>query len=228
MYAEVIVDITSVEVDRIFDYRVPPEMEFLKPGYRVLAPFGNRSVEGYVIGVKEKSDLDEARIKPIVKALDDGPVILPEMMRLSDFMREKYNLRRADALRLFLPSEMRKNRVKELKQYYITVAPDFKGKDPALYLKKTAGSQFDVMTFLQGTGGAFLNELMRDFSGAAVRQLRAKNILTAEEAAVRRTPYKHMTEDGGKEVELTPAQSADDGLSGRFSFCRRRCVASVK
>ncbi|GHV00605.1 primosomal protein N' [Clostridia bacterium] len=208
MFAEVIVDITNGEVDRIFDYRVPPESAFLTPGYRVLAPFGNRSVEGYVIGLKEKSELDDAKIKSILKTLDESPVILPEMMRLSDFMREKYNLRRADTLRLFLPSEMRKSRVKELKQYYVTLAPDYKDRDPAGYLKKAAKSQYDAVVYLQESGGAFLNELNRNCSAAAVRQLRAKGILTAEETAVRRTPYKRLAGAENKEVELTAAQTA--------------------
>ncbi|MDR1093500.1 MAG: primosomal protein N' [Clostridiales bacterium] len=207
MIAEVIVDITNGEVDRIFDYLVPSGMEFLKPGYRVLVPFGKRDIEGYVIGLKERSELDAGKIKPIVKALDETPVILPEMMRLSDFMRAKYNLRRADTLRLFLPSEMRKNRVKELKQYYVTLAPDYIGKDPAQYLKKTAQSQYDAAVYVRDSGGAYLNELNRNFSAAAVRQLRAKNIFLAEETAVLRTPYKHLPGGGAREVALTAAQS---------------------
>jgi len=208
MFAEIIVDITNGSVDRVFDYRVPPEFEFVKPGYRVLAPFNGREVEGYVINIKDKSEYDEKKIKPIVKALELEPVILPEMMRLSDFMREKYNLRRADTLRLFLPSEMRKSRVKELKQYYVTVAPEYTGVNPETFLKKNAQSQYDVVMYLNEAGGAFLSDLNQNFSASAVRQLRTKNILVAEETAVRRAPYKKIISETAKNVELTAAQNA--------------------
>ena len=44
MYAEIIVDIASEQVDRVFTYRVPDGME-LEPGFRVKVPFGPREVQ---------------------------------------------------------------------------------------------------------------------------------------------------------------------------------------
>ena len=52
MIAEVIVDISNSEVDKIFDYQCD---DSLKEGYRVLVPFGKREVEGYVVAIKEKT-----------------------------------------------------------------------------------------------------------------------------------------------------------------------------
>ena len=48
MYAEIIVDIASEQVDRVFTYRVPEGMALL-PGMRVRVPFGPREKEGFVI-----------------------------------------------------------------------------------------------------------------------------------------------------------------------------------
>ena len=46
MIAEVIVDILNSNVDKIFDYIIPENLE-LKVGQRVLVPFANFSKEGY-------------------------------------------------------------------------------------------------------------------------------------------------------------------------------------
>ena len=41
MYAEIIIDIASEQIDRVFTYRVPEDMR-LAPGMRVRVPFGPR------------------------------------------------------------------------------------------------------------------------------------------------------------------------------------------
>ena len=47
MVAEVIVDISNSEVDRIFDYEIDSSLS-LRAGFRVLVPFGRMTVEGYI------------------------------------------------------------------------------------------------------------------------------------------------------------------------------------
>ena len=53
MIAEVIVDVANSEVDKIFDYIAIPDVSI---GDRVLVPFGRRTIEGYVINLKDKSN----------------------------------------------------------------------------------------------------------------------------------------------------------------------------
>ena len=48
MIAEVIVDVMSSEVDRVFDYNIPSSLDDITVGFRVLVPFGNRKIEGYI------------------------------------------------------------------------------------------------------------------------------------------------------------------------------------
>ena len=65
MIAEVIVDVMSSEVDRVFDYLV--EDDNITVGDRVLLPFGNRTIEGYVLQLVNESDLDQSKLKKIIK-----------------------------------------------------------------------------------------------------------------------------------------------------------------
>ncbi len=91
MIAEVIVDISNSEVDRIFDYFF--ESADVKKGSRVSVPFGNRKIEGYVIGIKSDTLVPKDKLKAVCETLDDRPVIGEEMLELMRFMCERYHLR---------------------------------------------------------------------------------------------------------------------------------------
>ena len=66
MIAEVIVGISHENLDKIFHYIVPKELESkVKIGLRVLVPFGrgNKKIEGYIIGFSQTSEIELGKIK---------------------------------------------------------------------------------------------------------------------------------------------------------------------
>lgn len=66
MFADIIIDITHEKLDKVFQYRIPPELEgVLQVGMEVIVPFGkgNKETHGYVIGFSEKTDYDLAKLK---------------------------------------------------------------------------------------------------------------------------------------------------------------------
>ena len=111
-YAQVIVDLSAEAVDRLFTYSVPDGM-ILLPGQQVEVPFGPRRLEGFVVSVSDETDLDPARVRPVIRAVRDYPIILPELMQLADWMHKRYLCNLVDALRLMIPAEMRGGRVRE-------------------------------------------------------------------------------------------------------------------
>ncbi|MBE5776904.1 MAG: primosomal protein N' [Clostridiales bacterium] len=113
MYAEVIVDIASEQVDRVFTYRVPDAFSsMLFQGSRVRVPFGFREKEGFIIRLKETADYDESRIKDIIAPLENYPALLPQLMELAQEIKSKTHCPLCEALRLMLPAQMRGGRVK--------------------------------------------------------------------------------------------------------------------
>ena len=67
-YASVIVDISHEKLDRVFQYRVPKELQNrLQAGMQVEVPFGmgNRRMKGYVVGLSEEPDYPPEKIKPL-------------------------------------------------------------------------------------------------------------------------------------------------------------------
>ena len=89
-YAEVIVDIATEQVDRVFTYRVPPALEGKAGvGYRVRIPFGPREKEGYILRMKETADYEESKVKDIAALLEDYPALLPSLIACAEEIRQE-------------------------------------------------------------------------------------------------------------------------------------------
>ncbi len=204
MVAEVIVDISNSEVDRIFDYEVDGSLS-LRAGFRVLVPFGKMTVEGYVIRLKEESDF--ASLKPIIKVLDPYPAITDEMLKLLLFMTDKYHLRTVDVLRLFIPAQMRGGRVKELTVTYAKISDEYLGKDETQFIKPSAHAQLDLWYYLSEEGSVLTSELRKNFSAAALKNLIDRGIVVTFEEEELRTPMKSASGEE-KIVTLTPDQQS--------------------
>ena len=76
MFASVIIDQDTKALDKVFDYRIPSEMEVQK-GDRVLVSFGSRMIQAFVVDIKKDSAFDSSKIKPISAKLDEEPIIKP-------------------------------------------------------------------------------------------------------------------------------------------------------
>ena len=126
MYADVIVDIVRSEADKIFEYSFTDET--IKTGSRVIVPFGNKKIEGIVVNVKTECEYSPLKVKPIIESLDPVPALTAESVALMDYMRETCYVSRAQALRLFLPGEMRKGKVKEQIVRYAILSDGFNRK----------------------------------------------------------------------------------------------------
>lgn len=196
MIYSVIVDISASEVDRIFDYKG----EGYTVGSRVLVEFAHRRIEGYIVDEKTSSECPPDKLKEIICALDDYPVVLPELLQLGKYMRAQYHLRWVDVLRLFIPAEMRGNRVKTLSKKQATLACD--NLTQVLdSLKPNAAKQRDLVTFLYNNGPTLCERLNAAFGNGALRALVEKGFVTVDEVAVSRTPYKFI--DGEQRTERT-------------------------
>ena len=106
MYADIIVDITHEKLDKIFQYRIPKEMEGrLQTGMEVLIPFGraNRETKGYVIGFSEKCNYDPEKIKEITQIIQNHIAIEAKLVALAAWMKEHYGGTMIQALKTVLP-----------------------------------------------------------------------------------------------------------------------------
>lgn len=114
MYAKIIVDIANENVDRLFTYRlgIPAVI-----GQRVLVPFGkgDKPVEGFILGISDETDVDESKLKNVIKTLEDYPVIDDKQIELAEWIKKTYHCTLAQALRLMIPAQLRGMRISEKK-----------------------------------------------------------------------------------------------------------------
>lgn len=110
MFCQVIIDIVHENVASPFTYRIPDGMD-LMPGQRVAVPFGRREKEGIILSLSETCDLDENRVKDVLRPLEDYAAIPPELLILAEQMAQDSHCPLAETLRLMLPAQMRGGRV---------------------------------------------------------------------------------------------------------------------
>lgn len=189
MIAEVIVDIASGETDKVFEYLCDG---CLTAGARVRAPFGGRTLPGFVVGLKETSDYPLEKLKKVIPEKDELPALTPECLSLAKKLSARYRVPMALSLRLFLPAEMRTGKVRELTKRFVELNAPFE----TLSFRASAKKQIAAAEYLAKNGkteSAYLNNL---FGSGTVASLEKKGCVTVTEEQIKRDPYK--TVDGEK------------------------------
>ncbi len=195
MIAEVIVDIAHSDVDKIFDYLCD---ETVAAGTRVTVPFGRSAATGFVMRVKEKSDVPPERLRRILRS-DPFPALNEECLFLADKLVARYRCPRALVLRLFLPAEMRTGKVGEASRTFARLT------DAPFELPPRARQQLALVEFLRDNGSAD-TAFLRERFGGALRALTDKGIVLLEKRRVFRDPYRGV-EGERQERTLTAAQA---------------------
>lgn len=162
-YAEIIVDLSTRKTDRVFHYFIPSEFEKqVSVGSRVLVPFGNRQLAGYVVGFGVPRS--EVKIRSIIGVLDTR-ILTSEMLELARWMADSYLCSTAEAFGRILSPRLRvKNKRAVKKVFPVHTGVELEkilatmGRRPkqAAVLKAAAGSPGLTMTELAAAAGASL------------------------------------------------------------------------
>lgn len=202
MIAEVIVDVSSSNVDKVFEYAIPPHLS-VKEGQRVVVPFGPRVVGGYVLRIKNTKTTSH-NLKNIYSVKPNGH-ILPEMLKLAEFMVEKYNLKTVDALRLFITSELRSGKVKAKEITVLHLAENTDIDDYINRLPSRSEKQKLVLETLRN-GQQPKSVITQKFGESAVLTLIKKGIIICEKQTKNRKPLG-LTLPEKKQILLNTDQS---------------------
>ena len=203
MIYEVIVDISTSQTDKVFDYKG----EDIEVGSRVAVPFGNRTIEGFVVGQKEASDVPPQKLKSIQRQLDDFTAINLDMLDLCAYMRKKNHLRLVDALRLAIPSEMRQNRIAPLVKRKAKLNGLLTEEQIFATLSKTAKTQRAALEYIKQNGDTLTELLNKKFGSSITKTLLQKGLIEVYDVTIKRKPYKTV-QDKSLSHTLTLDQSA--------------------
>lgn len=210
MIAEIIINRTAKKLNRTFDYKIPKKLEdIIIVGSKVLVPFGKgeKLEEGFVIGIKEKSEYE---VKEISKLEDN---LTEEQITLARWMAKRYFCNVSDCIKLMLtPGTRNKDKDKRIQDKTIN----------CVYLKKEIEEiEFDIETgkiksdkqkkilfFIKDNEGATIPEIemFTDCSRAIVNTLIKNEYLELIEKKVERDPLQNKKLEKTEHLELTEEQ----------------------
>lgn len=199
MIVGVLVEITNRNVDKIFDYIVPGDlMNDIKVGIRVLVPFGRMTLEGFVMEIKESSELDD--LKEVIDIVDKDVVLNDELLELGRIIRDKTLATLMSCYQTMLPKALKlkakKNNIINIRYdtYYSLVSDEGKFND----------KQLEIINLVKEKGKVLRKELT-DISLSSLNTLIKKGVLVEEKVEHYRVDYK---EEKCDIKELTPDQSS--------------------
>ncbi len=92
-------------LDQSFTYSIPDYLVGdVKVGSRVLVPFGNRTLTGFVLSISDKTDV--TNIKQVYSVLDIVPFLTPEMINFSKWISDYYLAPIGEVVSLFIPKNI--------------------------------------------------------------------------------------------------------------------------
>lgn len=108
MYAKVIVEVGVKNVDKMFTYIVPKEMEKdIKVGSRVRVSFGNTFLEGFVLALTNNIEDNSYELKSISELVDLVPILNKEMLLLGKKIQEYTLCSLISAYQVMLPKALK-------------------------------------------------------------------------------------------------------------------------
>lgn len=204
MYADVIIDITHEKLDKIFQYRVPKELEgTLETGMEVVVPFGKGDHErhGYIVGFSDTCDCEESRIKDVKGPAEGSVAIESRLVQLAAWMKEHYGGTMIQALRTVLPVK-RQEREKEQRNLQLLLPREAAEKQRDTYLGKSQKARARLLSALLETADGVLpwEQVSREqkVSLSVARALEAQGVAELVSSQVYRNPV------GEKEKAETP------------------------
>jgi primosomal protein N' (replication factor Y) len=200
MYAEVLVQYGIKALDREFTYLIPNFLKNdLKVGMKVQVPFGKTIISGFVIKIKDTTDLSD--IREIISISDKDFILNDELLKLGLFIKENTLCSLIQAYQAMLPSSMKVKSIKSNYQKFNDYL-EINNKDAALeFIKnnKRATKQVELLNKLLTNQQV----LKSDYSSLIINKLLSLNLIKIRKEVKYRINKDEIKEKG---VILTDEQ----------------------
>lgn len=186
MIAEVLVELSNKNIDKVFDYIVPETLKNdIKIGIRVTVPFGSQTLEGFVLGVKNDTSLTS--LKEIINVVDKEVILDTELLELGKKMSLKYLSTLISCYQIMLPKALKAQagtNINKKIEKYVGLNIDMSN----LSNYKITSKQKEIIDLISEKGTVLKKEL----SSSIVKTLVDKGILKEIEKEV----YREVVTDG--------------------------------
>lgn len=199
MIIGVLVELSNKNIDRVFDYSVPDcFLDKIKLGIRVKVPFGKMELEGFVVEVKDSSDIE---VKDILDVIDDEAILNSELLELGKKMQEDTLATLISCYQIMLPKALKAKNGQVINKKFDTYY--YLNKDIVCY-GKLSTSQEKIINLCMEKEFVLRKELV-DISLSSLNTLIKKNILLEKKLEHYRLSYNEKIEP---KKELTNDQKS--------------------
>lgn len=189
MIAQVIINTTAKKLNTTFDYNIPENLQdFISIGTKVMVPFGRKKdlEEGFVVGIKEKSEYEVKDIAKLEENLEQ------EQIEFAKWMAKRYFCNVADCIKLMqTPGTTSKNKIQDKIINAVYLKKDIEEIEYDIEIKKIKSEkQQKILQFVKENEGATIPEIemFTDCSRATVNTLIKNGYLETVEKKVVRNP----------------------------------------
>lgn len=119
MYVDVLVELKIKKIDQTYTYSVPANLQNeIEIGKRVLVPFNNQKLEGFILNIKNEVDF---KTKNIISVIDENPVLNDELIELGNYISKKTIVNKITAYQTMLPAALKAKKNTKINKRYISV-----------------------------------------------------------------------------------------------------------
>jgi len=176
----------------LFDYLPLEHLQpaQLLPGVRYLVPYGHQTLTGILIGTSTSTDCPIEKLKPIIKPLDEQPLLNESILSLCKKAAMYYHRSLGETLSLALPKKLRKgqyikkNTVRAWKLSSTQTKP----------IKKTANKQMLALTLLKQFNGEVTETQFKEagISTQTIKALSNKSIIHLYDKTLPINDYRNI------------------------------------
>ncbi len=211
-YVQIIVDISAADVNQVYDYKIPENLKNnLDIGHVVRVPFGNRSLNGFVVGFTEKPEIEKSKIKTIQEKIVEEKLFDCQMLKLFKYLAYYYHSYLIKIIKTAIPTGVSNQSVNKKKKSFIKLTRNEKEINNYIKeIKKKAPKQARVLKIcLNNPDNKFtvnnLAEKANCYRGA-IYSLIDKNYLQYYNLTVKRKPFLEKNESDSKFLKPTEKQ----------------------
>ena len=205
-YAGVVVNNDSVQVDKVFTYKIPVSLiGSVHLGFRVKVPFGrgNRTVDAFVLELYKQCE-NVNNIKEITTICDEMPLLKITDIELVKIMKKKYLCTYLECIKVIIPRGITKG-IKKKTMQVLTASKELEGK----FLNEPYKNIYERV--LLNNMKYNKNEFSKNFnkSLSSINTMIKHGFLTTQEVIINRYSEKNYSRYEEKTLNERQQQSVD-------------------
>lgn len=191
MIVGVLVELSNKNIDKIFEYLVPHNLEDkIKVGVRVIVPFGKMTLEGFVLEINSVKST-EKELREIISIVDLDVVLNEELLELGKVIQNKTLATLISCYQVMLPKALKAKCGSKINIKFDTI---YKLNNYDINLEKLTTGQKAIIELVKNKKKVLKKELA-EISLSSLKTLVKNNILLEEKIEHYRVLYKNEKYD---------------------------------